>query len=192
MTLKAYLDNIQAKTGKTPEDFRLLAQEKGLLQKDVKTGQIVTWLKEDYGLGHGHAMALVLTLKNATQPRTSKDENIAKHFSGAKARWRKPYDTLLTEVYKFGPYVSVSPTNSYISILRKGKKFAIVSVTSDHLDLGIKRKGAKTTDRFQAAGAWNAMVTHRIRINDPKEIDAEVMSWLHQAYDTSLTNGNKT
>ncbi len=188
MTLKAYLDNIKAKTGKTPEDFRVLAEKKGLLQKDVKTGQIVTWLKDDFGLGHGHAMAIVLTLKNATQPKTSKEDQVAKHFSGDKSKWRKPYDELLAKIRKFGPDVSVSPTSSYISLLHKGKKFAILHVTADHLDLGIKLKGAKTTNRFEAAGAWNAMVTHRVRIDAPKEINAEVLSWLHQAYDT---NGNR-
>ncbi len=192
MTLKAYLDNIKAKTGKTPEDFRVLAEKKGLLQKDVKTGQIVTWLKEDFGLGHGHAMAIVLTLKNTTQPKTSKEDQVAKHFSGDKSKWRKPYDELLAKIRKFGPDVSVSPTSSYISLLRKGKKFAILHVTADHLDLGIKLKGAKVTNRFEAAGAWNAMVTHLVRIDAPKEINAEVISWLRQAYDKSLTNGNRT
>lgn len=47
MTLKGYLDNIEAKTGKTPKDFRVLAEKKGLLREGVKTGQIVSWLKED-------------------------------------------------------------------------------------------------------------------------------------------------
>lgn len=192
MTLKAYLDNIKAKTGKTPEDFKVLAEKKGLLQKDVKTGQIVTWLKDDFGLGHGHAMAIVLTLKNATQPKTSKDEKIAKHFRGDKSKWQEPYDKLLAKIRKFGPDVSVSPTDSYISILHKGKKFGIVHVTSDHLDIGIKLKGTEPTDRFESAGTWNAMVTHRVRIDDPKEINAEVLSWLHRAYDKSLANGNRT
>ncbi len=187
MTLKAYLDNIKAKTGKTPEDFRVLAESKGLLQKDVKTGQIVKWLKEDFGLGHGHAMAIVLTLKNATQPKTSKAEQVEKHFRGDKTKWREPYDTLLTKIGKFGPGVAVSPTNSYISILHQGKKFAVVHVTSDYLDIGIKLKGEKTTNRFEAAGTWEAMVTHRVRIDDPREINAEVISWLHRAYDKSLT-----
>jgi hypothetical protein len=43
-----------------------------------------------------------------------------------------------------------------------------------------------TTGRFEEAGAWNAMVTHRVRITDPKQIDAEVINWLKQAYDKSL------
>ena len=191
MTLKAYLDNIEAKTGKTPEDFRVLAEEKGLLKEGVKTGEIVAWLKEDFGLGQGHAMAIVLTLQTATRPKVSKDERVSKHFRGDKARWRKPYDELLTKVREFGPDVSVAPTNTYISILRKGKKFAIIQVTSDRLDIGIKLKGAQTTDRFEAAGAWNSMVTHRVRISDPQEIDNEVLTWLKEAFDGVVSVGSR-
>ncbi|HUH96262.1 MAG TPA: DUF4287 domain-containing protein [Anaerolineales bacterium] len=186
MTLKAYLDNIQAKTGKTPQDFKALAEKKGLLKEGVKTGQIVAWLKEDFGLGHGHAMAIVLTLQSGSRPKVAKDEQIAKHFKGKRAKWRKPYDELLARAREFGPDVSAAPTNSYISILRKAKKFAVVQATADRLDIGIKLKGVKATERFAAAGAWNAMVTHRVQIDDPQQINAEVISWLHRAYDQSL------
>lgn len=63
MSFQAYIDNIKTKTGKTPEDFKKLAEKKGLLQKGeikpgVKAGEIVAWLKEDFDLGHGHAMAI--------------------------------------------------------------------------------------------------------------------------------------
>lgn len=189
MTLKAYLDNIEAKTGKTPKDFRVLAEKKGLLREGVKTGQIVSWLKEDFGLGHGHAMAIVLTLRSATQPKLTEDERVTKLFKGDKAKWRKPYDQLLAQVRKFGSGVSVGPTDTYISLLRNSKKFAIVQVTADHLDIGIKRKGAQTTSRFRAAGAWNSMVTHRVRINNPKEIDGEVRTWLKDAFDRATSAG---
>lgn len=63
MSFQAYIDNIQAKTGKTPEDFRKLAQKKGLLAARTKAGQIVAWLKKDFSLGHGHAMAIYATFK---------------------------------------------------------------------------------------------------------------------------------
>jgi len=61
----AYLDNIKAKTGKTPEDFRALAEMKGLLATGTKAGAIVAWLKQDFALGHGHAMAIYAALKPA-------------------------------------------------------------------------------------------------------------------------------
>jgi hypothetical protein len=68
MSYQAYLTNIQAKTGKSPADFRALAEKKGFTQKGklaagVKAGAIVQWLKDDFQLGHGHAMAIYALLK---------------------------------------------------------------------------------------------------------------------------------
>ena len=185
MTFQAYLDTIKAKTGKDPEDFQALAEERGLLQPGVKTGQIVAWLKEDFGLGQGHAMAIVQTFKSATQPKVPTDERVARFFTGDKARWREPYDELLAKIRDFGPGVAVAPTDTYISILRKGKKFAIVAVTAARLDIGIKRKGTEPTDRFEAAGSWNSMVTHRVRITEPSQLDADVLAWLKHAYEAA-------
>lgn len=182
MSFKAYIDNIKTKTGMTPEDFQRAARTKGLLAPGVKTGEIVNWLAKDYGLGRGHAMAIVLTLKKATEPTVSKDDAVARHFAGGKARWRPAYDKLLAEARAFGPGVSVGPTSTYLSLLRDGKKFAIVHVTADRLDLGLKLKGVKPEGRFEAAGDWNAMVTHRVRIDEPKEIDAELLARLRAAY----------
>ena len=62
---KAYLDNVQAKTGNSPDDFLALAQRKGLLHAGVKATEIVNWLKHDFSLGHGHAMAIYAVLKPA-------------------------------------------------------------------------------------------------------------------------------
>lgn len=66
MSFQAYLVNIQEKTGKTPEDFQTLAAEKGFVDGSglrVKATPIVDWLKADFGLGHGHAMAIFAFLK---------------------------------------------------------------------------------------------------------------------------------
>jgi len=63
MSFQAYIDNIKAKTGKTPGDFKKIAEKKGLLKPGVKAGEIVAWLKEDFDLGHGHAMAIYATFK---------------------------------------------------------------------------------------------------------------------------------
>lgn len=66
MSFQAYLDNIEKKTGKTPNDFIALATERGY-GPDTKSGEIVAWLKADFGLGQGHAMALVHVIKNGAQ-----------------------------------------------------------------------------------------------------------------------------
>lgn len=73
MSFQAYLDNIQAKTGHGPEQFRRLAAAQGFadrngLKAGVKAGDIIAWLKRDFALGHGHAMAIVALLKGTKRP----------------------------------------------------------------------------------------------------------------------------
>lgn len=63
MTFQAYIDNIKEKTGKSPEAFKTIAKKKELLKPEVKAGEIVAWLNEDFGLGRGHAMAIYALLK---------------------------------------------------------------------------------------------------------------------------------
>jgi Domain of unknown function (DUF4287) len=68
MSFQAYIDSIQAKTGLLPADFKKLAEQKGfvvdgVIPKNMKATDITNWLKEEFELGHGHAMAIFATLK---------------------------------------------------------------------------------------------------------------------------------
>jgi len=72
MSFQAYINNIKAKTGNTPEDFKILAEKKGFLKdgqiiETVKATQITNWLKEEFDLGHGHAMAIYAAFKGKTE-----------------------------------------------------------------------------------------------------------------------------
>jgi len=181
MTFQAYLDTIKAKTGKTPDDFRKLAAKKGL----TKFGDVVAWLKSDFGLGHGHANAMAQLLVNADKFKADPKDALAKHFSGEKSKWRKPYDSFATKIKKLGTDVTLSPNQSYINIQRGTKKFGIIQISAaDRIDVGIKLKNVKPTERFEESGTWNNGVTHRVRINDPKQLDAELLAWLKQAYES--------
>src|SRR4051794_26355138 len=64
MSFQAYLDNIEAKTGKTPRELLTLANGRGYDAPAVKAGTIVDLLKADFDLGRGHAMALVHVIKH--------------------------------------------------------------------------------------------------------------------------------
>ncbi len=71
MSFQAYLDNIQAKTGKSPDDFKALAEQNGYLQNgqlvaSVKATDVTNWLKEEFELGHGHCMAIWALFKGKT------------------------------------------------------------------------------------------------------------------------------
>ncbi|MDR6786553.1 hypothetical protein ABIE26_005261 [Pedobacter africanus] len=74
MSFQAYLKTIKEKTGLGPQEFRAKAEEKkftenGQLKANVKAAEIVSWIKEEYELGQGHAMAIYALLKGI------KDEN---------------------------------------------------------------------------------------------------------------------
>lgn len=75
MTFQAYIDNIKTKTGKTPGDFKRLATKAGVYRADMKAGALVAWLEKEFGLGHGHSMAIwaVFTREGwVTPPRKAK------------------------------------------------------------------------------------------------------------------------
>ena len=66
MSFQGYLKTIKEKTGKGPDDFKSMAAQKGFTEDGVlmaKAGDITKWLKEDFDLGHGHAMAVYALLK---------------------------------------------------------------------------------------------------------------------------------
>jgi hypothetical protein len=64
MTFQAYIDNVRAKTGKTPEQLKAHAQKAGVFKRDMKAAELVAWLKQEYDLGHGHSMAIWAVFKD--------------------------------------------------------------------------------------------------------------------------------
>jgi hypothetical protein len=64
MTFQAYIDNIEKQTGVGAAEWPKLAKAKGLTKPGTKATQITDWLRADYGLGHGHAMAIVKLLRD--------------------------------------------------------------------------------------------------------------------------------
>lgn len=63
-----YMKNIKMLTGKDFKDFQSLAEKKWLIlngefKPGINAGEIVKWLKEDFNLGHGHAMSIYAWFK---------------------------------------------------------------------------------------------------------------------------------
>jgi len=57
MSYQAYLDAVEEKTGKTPAEIVELARAQGF-ELGGKGGPVVAWLKQEFGIGHGHAQAM--------------------------------------------------------------------------------------------------------------------------------------
>jgi uncharacterized protein DUF4287 len=63
MSFQAYLDNVEEKTGKTPNDFIAEAKMKNITEfKDI-----LAWLKKDYALGTGHARAIAYVIQHGAE-----------------------------------------------------------------------------------------------------------------------------
>ena len=191
MSMQGYLDTIRAKTGLGPDDFRKLAEAKGLI--GAKATPVLAWLKADYGLGQGHAMAMWATIKADGGPiRPGPEARVDALFSGARAVWRPVYEELLATARGYGEDVGVSPTDSYVSLVRGKGKFAVVQPGASFMDLGFKRPGAASDARFASAAGWNDMLTHRTRLKAGEAVDDEVRTWLRASYDAAAKPAKAT
>ena len=110
---------------------------------------------------------------------------IDQQYSGGKVDLRQSYDVLIEAVKGFGVDVGIAPKKAYVS-LRCSKQFAIVQPsTKKRIDIGVNLKGFDSNDRLVPSGSFNTMVTHRVRITDKNQVNAELIKWLKQAYETA-------
>ncbi|WP_328994338.1 DUF4287 domain-containing protein [Kribbella sp. NBC_01245] len=87
MSFQAYLDKIEEKTGLTPRQLVEQARERGFEGPSVKAGAIADWLKADYDLGRGHAMALVHVIKNGPKISTKHVGTTGVHRDDSDTLW---------------------------------------------------------------------------------------------------------
>ena len=64
------------------------------------------------------------------------------------------------------------------------KQFGLIQPsTKTRVDVGLNLKGTAPTERLEASGSFNAMVSHRVRLASVDEVDGELIGWLRQAYE---------
>ena len=176
------IKNLEEKTGKSMATWVEIARSAG----DLKHGQVVAFLKEKHGLGHGYANLVAHTAKGAVgEGAPAGDDLVASQYAGDKAGLKAIYEKLVKEIAKFGKDVEISPKKTYVSV-RRSKQFALIQpTTKTRLDVGINLKGAPATGRLEASGSFNAMVSHRVRVESAADVDKELIAWLKQAYDAA-------
>jgi hypothetical protein len=169
--------NLEANTGKSLDQWIGMARASG----HAKHGQMVAWLKADQGLTHGYANLVAHKAFASDAGSSGDDDLMAAMFAGPKAAMKPAYDKAAAFVQGLDG-VEFAPKKGYVS-LRRSKQFALLQPsTKDRLDVGLVLKGVEPTGRLEAAGSWNAMVTHRVRVASVDEVDAELEGWLRQAW----------
>lgn len=174
----AMIANLKEKTGKTLEQWMAIATRSGL----AKHGELVKMLKSDHRMTHGFANLVAhKTLKSDAGSVADSANLVAAQYSGAKADLKPIYDAIIAEARKCGE-LEISPKKSYVS-LRRSKQFAIVQPsTKTRVDLGLNLKGESPTERLELSGSFNSMVTHRVRLERPADVDNDVKAWLKKAW----------
>ena len=170
--------NLPEKTGKTLPAWLKIVGAAGL----EKHGQIVKLLKAEHGVTHGYANLIAHEYLNAAKPSAT-DDLVAAQYAGAKEGLRPIYDKLAAAVAKFGGDVELAPKKTYVS-LRRSKQFGLVQPsTKTRVDVGLNLKGTPPSGRLEASGSFNSMVSHRVRLEKPGDVDKELLAWLKAAYE---------
>ena len=173
--------NLPEKTGKLLDQWLVIVKKSKL----EKHGDIVRLLKTDHGIGHGFANLIAHKSLASDAGSADSEDLVAAQYSGAKAALKPIHDKLIKVVEGFGKDVEFAPKKAYMS-LRRSKQFGLIQPsTATRLDLGLNLKGVAPTGRLEAAGSWNAMCTHRVKLASAADVDAEVKGWLKQAYDAA-------
>lgn len=172
--------NLEEKTGRKMADWIKIATKAG----KEKHGELVTFLKKEHELTHGYANLVAHKAKKSAAGDADPDDLITSQYAGKKEHLKPIYDAVLSMVEKFGD-VEVAPKKAYVS-LRAAKQFAIIQPsTAKRVDVGINLKGEEPTERLEASGSFNSMVSHRVRIEDKDQVDKQLKAWLKQAYDAA-------
>lgn len=178
--MQTMIQNLKEKTGKSLEEWVKIAKAAKL----EKHGEIVKFLKTAYALGHGYANLVAHTLKGQSEEgKAAADDPVAAQYAGEKAGLKPIYDALISAIGKFGSDIEISPKKTYVS-LRRNKQFGLIQpTTKTRVDVGINLKGVAPAGKLEASGSFNAMVSHRVRVESTKDVDKELIAWLQQAYE---------
>ncbi len=174
------LRNLPDKTGKSLNAWHAILKKSRL----EKHGQLVAFLKADHNVTHGFANLIVTKFRESTKPKGESDW-VAIQYSGAKTELLPIYEKIIEVVQKLGSDIEVAPKKTYVS-LRRAKQFALVQPsTKTRIDLGLNLSGTKPTKRLEFSGSFNAMVTHRVRLESTTDVNKQVADWLSMAYENA-------
>ncbi|MEM9014966.1 MAG: DUF4287 domain-containing protein [Pseudomonadota bacterium] len=169
--IKTMIANMPEKTGKSLEEWLTITAKSGF----EKHGEIVKHLKSDHGVTHGFAN--LIAAKSRETGETT--DPVAAQYEGPKAGLKPVHDAIVQFAADLGNDVEIAPKKTSVSLRRK-KQFALITpATKTRIDLGLALKGE---DAVGCLETYNAMCSHRIRLETVKDFNAEAKKWMKEAY----------
>jgi hypothetical protein len=175
------LANIEKKTGRSLDQLARLVKESGI----TKHGELRDMLKRELGLGHGDANTLVHAVLKSDGASAAAgkggDEVLDGIYTGPKAAQRPIHERLMEEIGRFGEF-EVAPKKGYVSLRRK-KQFAMIGpATNTRFEVGLNLKDVPGAGRLEAQPP-KGMCSHKVKLTDAAEVDAQLVAWIRKAYD---------
>ncbi len=172
--LQSMIANMPEKTGKSLEEWKKVLKDKSF----AKHSEAVNFLKKEHGVTHGFANTIVHLSKGGDE---TEDDLLTAQYKG-KEHLLPVFEKVKDFAAGLGKDVSVVPKKTTVSFVRK-KQFALITpATKSRLDLGLKLPGKPLTARLENSGPFGTMCTHRVRLEKPQDVDAELKAWLKEAY----------
>lgn len=173
--LQKMISNLPEKTGKTLEEWLKILKSKSF----AKHSEAVNFLKNEYGVSHGFANTIV----HLSKDNNDSDDDLLKAQYVGKESLEPIYQSLKKEISSFGKDIEFAVKKTYVSVRRK-KQFAIIQPsTKSRMDLGLNIKNQEASGVLENSGSFNAMCSHRIRLENASDVNSDCKKYLKQAYD---------
>ncbi|MCH7472385.1 DUF4287 domain-containing protein [bacterium] len=178
--IKAIIAGLEKGSGKKFSWWVKLAKKEG----PAKHKALTDWLRKKYALKHYHAQWIAWGVLDPARLTAYDDPDklVNDLYSGKKEHLRPVYDKLINAGRKLGDNVDVVVCKTYSS-LRNRAQFAIINPrTQSAVDLELAMPpGTKASKRLEPWQGNNEKFTHRLRIKEAGEVDAQVKKCLEQA-----------
>ncbi len=178
--LQTMIGNMPEKTGKSLDEWRNLLKETNL----QKHGEIMKLLKGDHGVTHGFANTIAaIYLKPELLENKPDDGNADGELLKGKEAISAVFNKVKAQFEAINGDVEFSYKKTYISLRTPKKQFAILQPsTKTRVDVGLNLKGVEPSGIVEAAGSWNSMVSHRVKLTEESQVDANLADWIQKAY----------
>lgn len=137
-------------------------------------------LKEEFGMGHGHANMVVILATESSSLHKSSDDLDAAMFKN-KEHWRPLHEALVVLVKGLDAEVEFAHKKGYVSLRTSKQIGCLKPATKTRYEVQINLKGVEPSGLLQAMKPGQ-MCSHVIHLAEGAEEDLEeVRSWLNRA-----------
>lgn len=182
--LQTMIGNMPEKTGKSLEEWHTVLKQTG----HQKHGELMKVLKGDYEVSHGFANTIAqLYLKpELLAPKTESENTLDAELLKGKEDISEVFLKAKSMLEAIKGEVEFAYKKTYISLRTPKKQFALLQPsTKTRVDIGLNLKGIEPEGNVEAAGSWNTMVSHRIKVANTDDLKG-LQTWLQKAYDANL------